>query len=594
MPRKRKSSVKKDSDSIVSVVDEEVDVESPVEEKESEVVEVDARFKGSGNAVKKAMAQYSVPSEEDDFEEGDSDDGDISTHLLNPNLQVIVKRTFPTHFNGVRCMGELARFDCPVSLEDIREEIFTRHGGNKYRVSVHPSTPNGEHKVLSAFTISHPTGAEPILVSDSDEDEDWQESLDPTMVDSNDAMDVLEQTYERKARVTNKKIKAKEMDNALRELESGEGKDSSVGEVHRLQRQVDDLSRRREFDSKLNELESKLVQQKGNAPDMMMTVLQMMENNNQQQNQLRLDMMNQQNQMYQSMIKQTQNKEEASISSKLNTLMFDLLSDKLFGGKPQEEEDPLKFAVKEILPAAKELMGNVLKKEDVAKGVPMSEGEAQKAYEQAKQEAVAEVTNRLRVEMAQRQQLALQQQAQMQSQGQPKQSSPVLPAGTPTAAANTGVGIQPSQSNESVPHSPTPAGIASPVQAVPQQEVALPREGAPPVPGQEGYDRAVAVNFVLDSLISDIKEGCPDESFVIDDFLEQLDEEILNKFIDVNSADDLHTLIEPYADKEKINYIKARGEENRKIRSWLTRIVTTVQDVYLDQKEGAESVPPAF
>jgi hypothetical protein len=404
------------------------------------------------------------------------------------------------------------------------------------------------------------------------------------MVDSTDAMDVLEQTYERKARVTNKKIKAKEMDNALKELESGEGKESSLGEVHRLQRQVDDLSRRREFDSKFNDLESKLVQQKGNAPDMMMTVLQMMENNNQQQNQLRLDMMNQQNQMYQSMFKQTQNKEEASISSKLNTLMFDLLSDKLFGGKSTEEEDPLKFAVKEILPAAKELMGNVLKKSDVSKGVPMSDSETQKAYEQAKQEAVVEVTNRVRAGMIQ-QQLALQQQAQ-------QQTSPVLPSGTPTMA-NAGDGIQPSQPNESVPHSPTPTGIASPAQAAPK-EVSIPREGAPPVPGHEGYDRTVAVNFVLDSLISDIKEGCPDESYVIDDFLEQLDEEILNKFIDINSAEDLHELIEPYSEKEKVDFIKARGAENRKIRSWLTRIVTTVQDLYLDQKEGVELVPPTL
>lgn len=537
--------------------------------------EVDARFRGSEAAVKKAMARYSDESEDQEKEATSIDEGGekILADLANPSNKVIIKRTFPPEFNGRNCRGEVATLECPLSMDDIREEILLRHGGARYRISVHPNTPNGELRVLSAYTFSNPDTDVPLLhQTREDEDEElWMPPVDPTMIPNNNPSDVLEESYRKRTRVATVKAQAKEAEKALSELE-GDDDSPPTEEIFSLRAQLQDMERRREYDQKFTAIQTQMAKG-GDSSQLTIAVLQMMQSANQQQAQMRSEMMGQQTAFMQSMMDQNKNKEESSLSSKLNGLMFDLLSDKLFSGSSNNnEDDPLKYAIKELVPAVKEIAGNALNPpQSPQPGVVISPEDSQKAYDLAARKAAEDVTKNLRAVIERKQAEALSAQQQYLKDQETSRLTSVSSSSLPPISGNARSG------EGGLEAAPQP-----PVENLSPSERS--NMNVPPTPDEEGYDRSVAVNFVLDSLITDIKNKCPRESYIIDDFLLQLDEELLDQFADISSGDELQTLIKPYANEEKLSYIKRRGEEERVVRTWLTNVVTTVQNAYVQEK----------
>jgi hypothetical protein len=121
----------------------------------------------------------------------------------------------------------------------------------------------------------------------------------------------------------------------------------------------------------------------------------------------------------------------------------------------------------------------------------------------------------------------------------------------------------------------------------------------PPSPTEPGYDRKAAVNFVIDAIIEDIESGAwrnEEDSYVIGDFLDRLDPEILHDFTNVHNGEELNTLVGPYAEKKKLDFIVSRGKQNKQIEGWIEHILITVKNYVLRGESGipaqASEAPP--
>jgi len=115
----------------------------------------------------------------------------------------------------------------------------------------------------------------------------------------------------------------------------------------------------------------------------------------------------------------------------------------------------------------------------------------------------------------------------------------------------------------------------------------------PAMPGTPSYDRKRAVNFVLDSILSEIHEQIPQkgngDSFAAGDILDHLDWELLDKVAIIVTGPELETLLEQAgADAAKLSAVKEAGKQEL-VESWLRRVIATVTDEHKRRKVAKPS-----
>jgi hypothetical protein len=112
-------------------------------------------------------------------------------------------------------------------------------------------------------------------------------------------------------------------------------------------------------------------------------------------------------------------------------------------------------------------------------------------------------------------------------------------------------------------------------------------------PGDLKYDRKYAVDFVLDGIRSEIRQGLPQkaatdqriESYVIGDAIEYLDDEILDRILAIDSGPQLEALLAPWGDAPKIAEIKKAGDDEI-VASYLRKLVLSIQREWEREKSA--------
>jgi hypothetical protein len=105
----------------------------------------------------------------------------------------------------------------------------------------------------------------------------------------------------------------------------------------------------------------------------------------------------------------------------------------------------------------------------------------------------------------------------------------------------------------------------------------------PFLPEDVRYDRRYSVNFILDSIRSEIRQGipkkAPDDSFVVGDALDLLDPEVLERISQAETGPQVETIFAEWGDRVKVDEIKAAGSEEA-VETWLRRLIKTVGDKF--------------
>jgi len=246
-------------------------------------------------------------------------------------------------------------------------------------------------------------------------------------------------------------------------------------------------------------------------------------------------------------------------SRRLEDMAMDFFTERIMGenGGPDGEESDVKYAVKQLVPVVKTFVDKKL-----AEG-PVVEGPTKEQFAQAVQQETTRAIH------------GLIQQGKLKLVEHP----PGLPAPHPKIGA-------PQEKRPAKPAEPPKEAAPKPeAQARPEEEEQM--ENVPPEPGSPNYNRKLAVDFVLDSILHDIDSGFPEDSFVVGDALDRLDDEILDQLLTVSSGEDLEKVVGPHCTPEKIQAIKDRGR-NPRVKTWLTRVITTIQDEYRREVESPE------
>ncbi len=297
--------------------------------------------------------------------------------------------------------------------------------------------------------------------------------------------------------------------------------------------------------------------------------------------------------------------------SSLEEKLIDMSFERLTSGGGGEDgvddvEDAVKLAIKEFAPIARTYVDKKMEQENQASGgAPLSKEQVQKIYAEAAQAAAKKVQDDLAI-----QGLILQQTqdgrlvALPAAKGGGKTTVPPRSAGTKVVSETRTAGgvvkkvsIQPDDLTGRPKPSPTAEAPAEPA-AEPKGE-SVPKAGVFPMlgpnntelkipfpvrPGEIKYDRRYSVNFILDGIRSEIRQGIPEkaevdesvQSYVIGDAMVFLDDEILERLDGVDSAEKLETLLGPSGDADKISEIKKLGEREV-VATYLRKLVRSIQ-----------------
>lgn len=304
--------------------------------------------------------------------------------------------------------------------------------------------------------------------------------------------------------------------------------------------------------------------------------------------------------------------------SELENRLIDMSFDRLTGGEGEgggegDTDDVAKLAVKEFGPILKTFVEKKMDQENQASGgVPLSEEQKRRIYAEAAQAAARKVTEDL---AAQGINLAQGADGKLVALPAPKpgQKATVVPPRHPgsrvVSEQRTSGGVvkkivvEPADLSQKS----TPRGDAAPAEAPEPSkggdvakfgEFPLLGDGGtvlkipfPAQPGDMKYDRRAAVNFILDGIRSEIRQGLParaekdpkTESYVPSDAMDYLDDELLNRIQGVEGGAQLETLLTEWGDTAKITEIKTAGNDET-TKSWLRKLVITIQDVWRDYK----------
>lgn len=96
--------------------------------------------KGGLSKVRRQLGPSSSPQKPVEMKESDSKES-LRTAVVNalrdPKNRYEVKRQTPKKFGPLDISRVVLRDDCPITFSDLEEEIFSSHGGKRYRISVH-------------------------------------------------------------------------------------------------------------------------------------------------------------------------------------------------------------------------------------------------------------------------------------------------------------------------------------------------------------------------------------------------------------------------------------------------------------------------
>jgi hypothetical protein len=580
---------------------ETASVPAPRRKKKGSGVSVQVTARGDADEVSAALSkmgpQRGAPQEpdpEEPEEEGMSDE-EVMRLLSNPRNKVTVVRTFPKRWRGARCNVQLDQegYRCPVNFDEIKTDVFRRFGGKSFMAYVHPNTMMGMNKILAAIPFENAETDEPLFELPQDENEVVDPRLlpipadgsDPTMVGEEDPYARMERNLK-----TQTRLKARQLELATlgKQLEEFEGtKKEIVAEASNPGRSVEDRIAFMQLENKMDrQIEAirnaidKVASEPPAAPapaptpqppqrsgdDNLVKIL--MAQNQAAENRFNV-LMQQQTQLLLARNQGGGQKEDLDSMldkvakfkaafgegdgrvKRLQDTLMEIAMDRMLGeSNGGGDTSDVRYAVDKALPLVKTFIDKKLTGPDEA--VPTRE----QYLEAVKLEATKITQNLIK-------------------QGYLVKGDVKGIAG-PTAHHKAGAPA------EKKPAPAPPAGEKNPEPPKEEED----RVAGPPKPSTPEYSRKLAVDFVLDSIISDIKKGFPDDRFVIGDALDHLDEEILDQLLTVGSGEDLEKVVGPHCTPEKIQAIKDYGK-NPRVKTWLTRVITTIQDEYRREIEAA-------
>lgn len=586
--------------------------EPPVD---TENAQVEIKVKGSGQAARQALddvagRKHASTAVIDEAAEPvrvpvEEDEDAIGLLMSNPRNMVIVTRQFPRIYDGVPCAFRVEKYPCPVTFEQIENDIFARFGGKSYRVSIHPNTPTGEMRVLEAFMIEHPTTDDPIIYDEQGVEQEpamefsprghvpydprktiVMDGKDPTLVVDDSPNAVMRRALLDQIKIVTDKKQLAEIKRQLKDIEEEERDDREEVAARKLKKSEPAVVMNDPRDARIAELERKIAdQEKQKESDRFSRIeLALVElksgGNSKKDDNLIGTILTNQNTLIQTLITGGNKKDdnfEAMISklkamkdvfgsgdSRLKGLEERLLEhafDSLEGGgRTDEDDDPLKFAVKQGIPVFKQYLEKRLSKESDDGKQKLSKEQIDEIYRDAAKKAATEAIEKAKKEGK----LLLVPVGQAPPGAQPH----ALPAPAEKPAPKRPVSSEGTSTMVTVePHKPGGVKVET------KREESQVDE--PLKPSDAGYDRKKAVNFVLNTVCEDITKGCPADTFAVGDSLDWLDPELLQKISTVSTGDDLDALLAPHADADKLAYIKEMGK-NDAVQSWLRRIISTV------------------
>lgn len=532
--------------------------------------------------------------EEPSDEMGPSDDA-IVRLLANPRNKVMVFRTFPKRWNGAKCDIQVdpQGYRCPAAFEDIKQDVFRRFGGKAFVAYIQPVTLSGHSRVLAAIPFENPDTEEPQFEMPSDPNQVVDPRLlppapdggDPTMMPEEDPMAGIERDLKTQMRLKTRRLQLAQLDQQLREFEgtkeevAAEAKNPARSLEERIALMQMENKMDRQIDAIRSVVEKISIEPAQpqvlpppppapkNTDDAIVRILMAQNQAAEarfnalmaQQTQLLLKMQNGGGKDdLESMLEKVAKfkavfGEGDSRVKRLEQTLMDIAMERLTdGGGDGDGESDVKFAVKQISPILKNFVDKKLT-EPNPEEVPTKE-QFKAAVQQESTRVIQDLIRQGKLEI------------KAQPQG--------LPAPAPHPQ-KIGVPAEKKERPKPPPQEEAPK---------PKEEEA-PVEG-PPLPDAPDYDRKKAVDFVLDGIVHDIDAGFPEDTFLIGDALDHLDDEILDQLLKVTTGDDLEKVVGPHCTPEKLQTIKERGK-NPRVKTWLTRVITTIQDEYRKEVEGA-------
>ncbi len=320
----------------------------------------------------------------------------------------------------------------------------------------------------------------------------------------------------------------------------------------------------------------------------------------------------------------TPNKGGSGRLSDVESRLIDIAWDKLNGGGGDDTgesgdmyEDAIKLAIKEFAPVAKTFVEKKMAQETAATGgQPLTQETIQRIYSEAGAAAARKVQEDL---LSQGIKLVSDANGKLHALPAPKSgSNPNVPPRAPasrvvsTTKTHEGVVKKVALQPHDLSKKPTPSVSAAPAKAsvdAPPKGDDVPKCGIFPMLGENGgelqipfpvrpgelkYDRKFSVNFILDGIRSEIRQGHPQkaetdskaESYVVGDAIEYLDDEILDSILEIDSGMKLEALLAPWGDSAKIVEIKSAGDDEV-VASYLRKLVMTIQREWQREKDAA-------
>ena len=631
----------------------EEETETP--QPEEEPAQVQVVMKGSDRAVRAAAGRLSGRSAKPapvvtPANEPEPPDIDPNADLLSDGKNmVIVTRQYPrvlhTHQGKIPTNTRVGgKYGCPTSISEIEADVFARFGGRKYKCSIHPDTSNWENTILGSFTIEHPDpDSEPYIegITDVEPPRDEPEipsGTDPTLHET-DQLVKLRQDAERRIERARLRKEAMTMEREAKRLEAELDEDTNgkpapqvpVGESEEVKKLRADLAATQAAlaEKKVNDRFDKLEDSITKLATAIATsatakpavssdesfAMQMVKQSQQHSKDMMEFMKSAAkppaapetlDAMLERQIKLNSafgKKEDSRMTQFQERLIEDAL-DRLTnggsderGGEPDEEQDVIKYGIKQLTPVLKTYVEKVMEKE-AASGAAVTPERVKEIYA----EQAAKVARELEAKMrADGMRIAVGPDGKTMALPAPRGKGAVVPprhAGTKVVSQHR-----------------TSEGVVKTVHVTPEnmkkKEEEPKLEGddvvkfaefpgigdnggtlkipIPPPPGDLKYDRKGVVNFILDSIRSEIRQqipqNTPNDSFVPGDALELLDSEILDRIAKVDSGEQVEKILAEWGDQKKIDEIKAAGNDEA-VKSWLRRLVITIGDAYRSAVQG--------
>ncbi|MGI0150203.1 MAG: hypothetical protein ACREDF_11815, partial [Thermoplasmata archaeon] len=206
-------------------------------------VTIKGTAKGVRAAAKNVAGGETAPRPATSEDREPPEDDENATLLADPKNMIVVSRQLPRVYQlrsgeEVRCAVKVEKYTCPITRDEIENDVFDRFGGRKYKATIHPNTTTGENTILGAFTIEHSNPNEPPYIEDPETPEEYAARVtasipggtDPTMRET-DTMSNLKTSLERRLDRARQRKEIKELEKIVREEEENEEKPKVVAPV---------------------------------------------------------------------------------------------------------------------------------------------------------------------------------------------------------------------------------------------------------------------------------------------------------------------------------------------------------------------------